>query len=107
MAVKYIEKTLKLKGKGDLIIRPAKIRDARRIQVLYTEVYGSSYSISTVMDMGKLKSAVSSDNYYWLVAEFNNKIVASLAYIIDFEGRIAKAFGAVIESHMKLFLNIY
>lgn len=101
MAIKYIEKTLKLKDKGDLIIRPANVNDARRIQVLYTEVYGTSYSISTVTDMDKLKSAISSDAYYWLVAEFNGKIVASLAYVLDFEGRIAKAFGAVVSKDFR------
>jgi hypothetical protein len=101
MAIKYLTKTVTLEGKGNVLIRPAKLIDARRIQVLYTEVYGSSYSIPIITDSEKMKKAIISDEYYWLVAEYNGKIVASLVYSIDFKGRISKAFGAVVSAEFR------
>ncbi|MEW6012703.1 MAG: GNAT family N-acetyltransferase [Elusimicrobiota bacterium] len=101
MSVKYLTKNIEIEGKGNVIIRPAKLMDARRIQVLYTEVYGSSYSISIITDPDKMKRAIESDEYYWLVAEYNNKIVASLVYSLDFKGRISKAFGAVVSEEFR------
>jgi len=101
MSVKYLTKNIGIEGKGNVLIRPAKLMDARRIQVLYTEVYGSSYSISIITDPDKMKRAIESDEYYWLVAEYNNKIVASLVYSLDFKGRISKAFGAVVSEEFR------
>ena len=101
MAITYLTKTIKVDEKGDIIIRPAKMIDARRIQVLYTEVYGSSYSISIITDPEKMKKAIESDEYYWLVAEYNGKIVASLVYSLDFKERISKAFGAVVSQEFR------
>ncbi|MGC8729113.1 MAG: GNAT family N-acetyltransferase, partial [Elusimicrobiales bacterium] len=101
MPVKYLTKNIGIEGKGNVLIRPAKLMDARRIQVLYTEVYGSSYSISIITDPDKMKRAIESDEYYWLVAEYNNKIVASLVYSLDFKGRISKAFGAVVSEEFR------
>jgi hypothetical protein len=101
MAIKYLTKTVQLNGKGSILIRPAKLIDARRIQVLYTEVYGSSYSIPIITDPDKMKKAIISDDYYWLVAEYDGKIVASLVYSLDFKGRISKAFGAVVSAEFR------
>ncbi|MEF3280879.1 MAG: hypothetical protein K6357_07960 [Elusimicrobiota bacterium] len=101
MAIKYLTKNVNIPAKGNIIIRPAKLIDARRIQVLYTEVYGSSYSISIITDPEKMKKAIESDEYYWLVAEYNGKIVASLVYSLDFKGRISKAFGAVVSEEFR------
>lgn len=101
MAIKYLTHVMKIEGKGELFIRPARIVDARRIQVLYTEVYGSSYSVSIITNPEKMRKAIESDEYYWLVAEFNGKIVGSLVYSIDFKQRISKAFGAVVSEEFR------
>lgn len=101
MSIKYLTTKLKIDGKGEILIRPAKIIDARRIQVLYTEVYGSSYSVSIITDPQKMRKAIESDEFYWLVGEYNNKIIASLVYSIDFKQRISKAFGAVVSEEFR------
>lgn len=101
MAIKYLTHIMKIDGKGELLIRPARLVDARRIQVLYTEVYGSSYSVSIITNPDKMKRAIESDEYYWLVAEFNGKIVGSLVYSLDFKQRISKAFGAVVSEEFR------
>lgn len=101
MAVKYLTHMMHIPGKGELIIRPARLLDARRIQVLYTEVYGSSYSVSIITNPDKMKKAIESDEYYWLVADFNGKIVGSLVYSLDFKQRISKAFGAVVSEEFR------
>ncbi len=101
MAVKYLTHTIKIDGKGELVIRPARLLDARRIQVLYTEVYGSSYSISIITNPERMKRAIESDNYYWLVADYNGRIVGSLVYAMDYKERISKAFGAVVSEEFR------
>ncbi|MGC8866593.1 MAG: GNAT family N-acetyltransferase [Elusimicrobiales bacterium] len=101
MAIKYLTHMVKIEGKGDLLIRPARLMDARRIQVLYTEVYGSSYSISIITNPDKMKKAIESDEYYWLVADYNGKIVGSLVYSLDYKQRISKAFGAVVSDEFR------
>lgn len=101
MKIKHLTKTINIEGKGEILIRPARLIDARRIQVLYTEVYGSSYSVSIITDPEKMRRAIESDEYYWLVAEYNNKIVASLVYVLDFNNRISKAFGAVVSQEFR------
>ncbi len=101
MSIKYLTKTINIPSKGNVLIRPARLIDARRIQVLYTEVYGSSYSVSIITDPDKMRHAIESDEYYWLVAEYNGKIVASLVYSMDFRQRISKAFGAVVSEEFR------
>ncbi|MBI4657165.1 MAG: GNAT family N-acetyltransferase [Elusimicrobia bacterium] len=98
---KKIEKIVKIEGKSDVVIRTAKVSDIRRIQVLYTEVYGASYSISIVTDREKAKHAIESDDYYWLVVECEGKIIGSLVYALDLPHRISKAFGAVVSQEFR------
>jgi len=101
MAVKYLTTKINIPGKGDVLIRPAGLIDARRIQVLYTEVYGSSYSVPIITDPEKMKQAIESDDYYWLVGDYNSKIIASLVYSLDLKNRISKAFGAVVSEEFR------
>jgi RimJ/RimL family protein N-acetyltransferase len=101
MPVKYLTTKINVPGKGDVLIRPARLIDARRIQVLYTEVYGSSYSIPIITDPEKMKQAIESDDYYWLVGDYNSKIIASLVYSLDLKNRISKAFGAVVSEEFR------
>jgi RimJ/RimL family protein N-acetyltransferase len=101
MAVKYLTTKINIPGKGDVLIRPARLIDARRIQVLYTEVYGSSYSVPIITDPEKMKQAIESDDYYWLVGDYNSKIIASLVYSLDLKNRISKAFGAVVSEEFR------
>ena len=101
MPVKYLTTKINIPGKGEILIRPARLIDARRIQVLYTEVYGSSYSVPIITDPEKMKKAIECDDYYWLVGDYNSKIIASLVYALDPKGRIAKAFGAVVSEEFR------
>lgn len=96
-----IEKTLNLPGKGPVIIRLAKTQDMRRIQMLYAEIYGASYSVSLITDREKMRSAIENDNYYWLVAEYQGRIIGSLVYAMDLKDRISKAFGAVVSQEFR------
>ena len=105
MALKKIEQTVRNEGKPDVIIRLAKVPDMRRIQVLYAEVYGPNYPISLVTDKDKMRRAIENDNYYWVVAESEGRIIGSLVYALDISDRIAKAFGAVVsQDYRKLDL---
>lgn len=96
-----IEKILDLPGKGPVTIRLARVQDMRRIQMLYTEIYGASYSVSLITDREKMRYAIESDSYYWLVAEFQNRIIGSLVYAMDLKDRISKAFGAVVSQEFR------
>ncbi|MFA6435041.1 MAG: GNAT family N-acetyltransferase [Elusimicrobiales bacterium] len=96
MAIKKIEQVIKNEGLPEITIRLAKVADMRRIQVLYTEVYGGNYSISLITDKDKMRRAIENDSYYWLVAESGGRIIGSLVYALDIADRISKAFGAVV-----------
>ncbi len=96
-----IEKVVELPDKGQVIIRLAKTQDMRRIQMLYTEIYGASYSVSLITDRDKMRSAIENDNYYWLVAECKGRIIGSLVYAMDLKDRLSKAFGAVVSMEFR------
>jgi RimJ/RimL family protein N-acetyltransferase len=96
MAHKKLEKIIKAAGKPDVVIRLAKVNDMRRIQMLYAEVYGGSYSIPIVTDREKMRRAIEDNEYYWLVAECQGRVIGSLVYALDLYYRNSKAFGAVV-----------
>jgi len=101
MALKKIEKIIKTEGKPDIIIRQAKVADMRRIQMLYAEVYGASYPIPIIMDKDKMRHAIEHDEYYWMVAECQGRVVGSLVYELDLFYRNSKAFGAVVSQEFR------
>ena len=101
MALKKIEKIIKAEGKPDIIIRLAKTPDMRRIQMLYAEVYGGNYSIPIVTDKEKMRSAIEDNEYYWLVAECQGRVIGSLVYALDLFYRNSKAFGAVVSQEFR------
>ena len=83
-ASKKYEKLIRVKGKPNIIIRLAKVSDMRRIQMMYAEVYGVNYSIPLIIDKDLMRDAIENDQYYWLVAESNARIIASLVCINTF-----------------------
>ncbi|MCX5791297.1 MAG: GNAT family N-acetyltransferase [Elusimicrobia bacterium] len=101
MALKKIERVIKTEGKPDIIIRLAKVQDMRRIQMLYAEVYGASYPIPIIMDKGLMRHAIEDNDYYWLVAECQGRVVGSLVYALDMFYRNSKAFGAVVSQEFR------
>ena len=96
MSLKTIDQFFKPEGGPEIRIRSAKADDARRIQVLYTEIYGANYPIQIVFDAALMRKAIESSHYFWLVGEHNGRIIASLIYEISAEQRLAKALGAVV-----------
>ncbi len=96
MPPKKIEKIIQTEGKPDIIIRLAQVQDMRRIQMLYAEVYGASYPIPIIMDKALMRSAIENDDYYWMVAECEGRVIGSLVYELNLEYRNSKAFGAVV-----------
>jgi len=101
MAQKKIERVIRAEGKPDVVIRLAKVQDMRRIQMLYAEVYGGSYSIPIVTDKEKMRRAIEDNEYYWLVAECQGRVVGSLVYALDLHYRNSKAFGAVVSQEFR------
>lgn len=101
MPPKKIEKIIKSEGKPDIVIRLARTADMRRIQMLYAEVYGGSYSIPIVTDKEKMRRAIEDNEYYWLVAECEGRVIGSLVYALDLFYRNSKAFGAVVSQEFR------
>ncbi|MFA5161080.1 MAG: GNAT family N-acetyltransferase [Elusimicrobiales bacterium] len=102
MALKHVEMLIDSGTEGrEIRVRNARSEDARRIQALYSEVYGSSYSVSVVTDREKMKKAIASDDYFWLVGEHEGRIIASLFYTLDRTQRISKALGAVVSNEYR------
>jgi len=97
MSTRHVEVLLSTGEEGaDIRIRNARPEDARRIQVLYGEVYGANYSMPLIYDRERVKAAIENDNFFWLVGEHNGRIIGSLLYQIDRPQRMAKALGAVV-----------
>ncbi len=107
MNTRHIDTTLTMgETNFQIRIRSARLEDARRIQVLYAEVYGHNYPMSLVSDRAKMNNAITSDSYYWLVGEHNGRIIASQILQIDAANRMAKALGAVVSrEYRRLNLN--
>jgi len=61
-------------------IRPPRIEDARRIQVLYSEIYGSNYPMPIIYDRDRLLATIASPDFFWLVGEDNGRIIGSIMY---------------------------
>ncbi|MCM2268304.1 MAG: GNAT family N-acetyltransferase [Elusimicrobiales bacterium] len=101
MPLKKIERVLRAEGRPDVVIRLAKVQDMRRIQMLYAEVYGGTYSVPIVTDKEKMRRAIEDDEYYWLVAECQGRVVGSLVYALDLYYRNSKAFGAVVSQEFR------
>lgn len=96
-----METIIKAEGKPDVIIRLAKVQDMRRIQMLYAEVYGAAYPIPIISDKEKMRHAIEDDDYYWIVAECQGRVVGSLVYAVDLRYRNSKAFGAVVSQEFR------
>ena len=101
MAARILDKIIVSEGQGEIVIRLARVQDMRRIQMLYAEIYGGSYSIPIVTDKEKMRSAIEDNDYYWLVAENNDRIVGSLVYAVNLMYRTSKAFGAVVSQEFR------
>jgi len=102
MAIKKIEQVVKnAEGRPDIHIRLARPADMRRIQMLYTEVYGGNYGISLITDKERMRRAIENDDHYWMVAECEGRVIGSLVYALDIQDRIAKAFGAVVSKEYR------
>ena len=97
MSSRHVEVLLSTGEDGQEIrIRNARIEDARRIQVLYSEIYGANYSTSLIFDREEMRKAIQSDEYFWLVGDHNDRVIGSLLYAIDRKQRTSKALGAVV-----------
>jgi len=101
MPARILDKIIVSEGQGEIIVRLARVQDMRRIQMLYAEVYGGSYSITIVTDKEKMRSAIEDNEYYWLVAECKGRIVGSLVYAVNLQYRNSKAFGAVVSQEFR------
>ena len=93
--------SLQLPGGDRLLLRRAQVSDLRRIQMLYAEVYGPNYPMAIISDAALLRAAVTSREYFWLVADRQGRIMASLIYELDPGQRLAKAFGAVVSKEYR------
>jgi hypothetical protein len=53
------------------------------------------------MDKDKMRRAIEDDDYYWLVAECQERVVGSLVYEVNLQYRNSKAFGAVVSQEFR------
>ncbi|MDM5177845.1 hypothetical protein PO883_11645 [Massilia sp. DJPM01] len=83
--------------KKDITLRKAIPRDAAQIVDLYQSVYQGDYSDPMMSETARLRAALGRDDYYWIVASIDDRIVGSVVYQHTLTG-FAKVFGAVIEN---------
>ena len=96
-----VEQRVNAADEKTVTLRVARVEDMRRVQALYAEVYGPNYPLSIVSEKSRMRRAIESSRYYWLVAVCEDRIIASLIYEMDPVQRLAKAFGAVVSKEFR------
>lgn len=85
----------------ELKLRKAGEEDVVQIAWLYHRIYQGKYPSPMISNFSLLSSFLKDPANLWLVAESNQKIVASVVYSIDFKNSLAKAFGAVVDPSVR------
>jgi len=83
------------------LIRRANISDATRIFELYNRIYSGKYTDPALSSVDELRKALSERDYFWMVGEFENKIVGSVIYRFDRVNCLAKVYGAVVDPQFR------
>jgi ribosomal protein S18 acetylase RimI-like enzyme len=79
-----------------LVVRRATPADAYGILRIYQDIYSGTYPDPLMTEVGRLTSALSSDQHCCMIATDGELVAGTVSYRIDRENRLAKAFGAVV-----------
>lgn len=82
-------------------MRPARLSDLSALRELYLETYGDRYALPEVVDDRRSQEVIDGDDWLWLVAESEGRVVASLIFGWEAEHRLGKSFGGVVAADQR------
>lgn len=90
-----------LKNGQSVHFRTASNKDVQGIIDLYIEVYNGKYTLPEVADPEVIAIKTENPNYFWLVAEIDNKIVGSVIFAIDPVNKFGKSYAAAVSGSLR------
>lgn len=75
--------------------------DVQQIIDLYVEVYHGKYTLPEVADPEVVARKTENPNYFWLVAELEERIVGSVIFAIDPVNKFGKSYAAVVLKELR------
>jgi hypothetical protein len=81
---------------GDILLRRANADDAEGIFQLYNAIYHGEYTLPIVNLRSERQKALEDPDCYWLVNEFEGKIIGSVIFLVDRPSRNGKVFAAAV-----------
>lgn len=80
-----------------VLMRRARLEDLEALRQLYIAQYGDRYALPEVVDDERSREVISGDNWVWLLAESEGRVVASLIFGWDPVHRLGKSFAGVVD----------
>ena len=82
-------------------MRRAGIEDLETIRQLYFETYGDRYGLPEVVDDERSQHVLTDPTWFWLLAEVEGRVVASLIFGLEGRHRLGKTFGGVVTPELR------
>ena len=79
-------------------VREARVEALPAIRSLYFDTYGDRYALPEVADDERSREVVMGHNWFWLIAECEGEVVASLIFGREPEHHLGKSFAGVVSS---------
>ena len=84
-----------------IIIRRASVADSQAISDLYDSLYQGQYTLDIINRDELRESALSDQDFVWLVNDFEGRIIGSVVFEVDRAHRNGKVFAAVVHTEFR------
>ena len=84
-----------------IVVRRAAVADSQAIFELYDSLYQGQYTLDIVNHDDVRESALSDQDFVWLVNEFDGRIIGSVVFEVDRPHRNGKVFAAVVHPEFR------
>ena len=87
---------LALQDKREIVFRPATAQDIESIIDLYIKVYKGKYTLPEVAQPDIIAKKVQDPNYFWTLAQSEDRVIGSVIFTIDPVNKIGKSYAAAV-----------
>lgn len=91
-----MDKPIALEDGREARMRRATVADSQAIFDLYDEIYQGAYTLDVVNKPDAREAALADPNCYWLINEFQGRVVGSVIFDVDPLTRNGKVFAAIV-----------
>lgn len=92
---------LSLQDGREIHIRSALPADTEAIVGLYQKVYKGHYTLPEVADPVIIRGKVEDPNYFWTLAQLDERLIGSVIFAIDPVNKLGKCYAAVVLSEFR------